>query len=99
MLILSNAIGTKTVPEEIDDVYAIKRMDFASNSVVAESPNLMDFRLLPSNTTDKLKSVISCNTRVEGLRNVSDCLAYSHVIEEVTVERVSKAKAFSDYIL
>ena len=73
-------------------------MDFASNSVVAESPNFMDFRLLPDNTTDKLKSVIGPTTRVEGLTNGYEWLASRHNIEEVTVERVSEAKAFSDYI-
>ena len=67
--IFSKAIGPKTVPKESTDVYACKRIEFASNSVVAEIPNFMDFRLSPANTTDKLKSVIGPNTRVERLKN------------------------------
>ena len=73
-------------------------MDFGINSVVAESPNFMDFRLFPTNTTDKLKSVIYPPTRVEKLTNGSDWLASRHDIEEVTVERVSEEKLYSDYI-
>ena len=56
--IFSNVIDPKTFPKESADVYARKRMDFASNSVVAESPNFLDLGLLPANIADKLKSII-----------------------------------------
>ena len=96
--IFSKLIGPKTVSGEIDDVYARKRMDFASNSVVAESPNLLDVGMSPANTTDKLKSVIGPATRGEGLTDISGWLTSRHGCEEVTVGRVSEAKAYSDYI-
>ena len=83
---------------ESDHVYALKRMEFASNFVVAKSPNFMDLGLLPAITTDKLKSVSCPATIVERLTDVSNWLAYRHGCDEFTVGRVSKAKAFSDYI-
>ena len=48
MLILGKLIGCKT----FSDVYVHKRMDFGSNSVIAEIPNFMDFGLSPTNTPD-----------------------------------------------
>ena len=87
--IFSKVIGPKIVPNESADVYARKRMDFGSNSVVAESLNFMDFRLLPANTTDKLKSIIGRTTRVEMTTNGSNWIASRHDIEEVTLKRVS----------
>ena len=73
-------------------------MEFGSNYVVAESPNLMDFGLSLANTPDKIKSVIGPTTRVVRLTNGSSWLASGHDIEEVMVEKVSKAKAYIDYI-
>ena len=73
-------------------------MDFGINSFVAKSPNLMDFRLSPANTTDKLKSVIGSTTGVERSTNGSDWLASRHDIEEVMVEIVSKKKMYINYI-
>ena len=90
--IFSKVIGPKKTPDEIADVYARKRMDFGSNSVVVKTLNFMDFRLSPACTTDKLKYVIGPTTRVERSTNGSDWLASRHDIEEVTVERVSEAK-------
>ena len=75
------------------------RVDFGSNYVVFESPNLMDFRLSTANTTGKLKSIIGPTTRVERLTNGSNWLASRHDIEKVMVEGVSKTKAYSDYII
>ena len=45
--IFRKIIGPKIVPDKSADVYARKRMDFASNSVVSESTKFMDFRRLP----------------------------------------------------
>ena len=73
-------------------------MDFASNSVISESPNFMDLGMLPANTTDKLKSVIGPVIIVEGLTGSFEWLAYSHGIVIVAVIRVSKTKVYSDYI-
>ena len=68
MSTFSKVIGLKTVRIERVDVYTRKRKDFASNSVIGKSPNLMDLGLSPAHTTDKIKSVISPTTRVEGLK-------------------------------
>ena len=96
--IFSKVIGPKTVSGESANVYARKRMDFASNSVVAESPNFMDLGLSPAHTTGDLKSVISRATRIEGLKYSSDSLASKKGIEEVTFERVSEVQAYINYI-
>ena len=98
MPIFSNIIGRKTDPDENSDIYARKRMDFESNSVVAKSPNFMDLSLSPTNTPDKIESVIVPTARVRMLTNGFDWLASRYDIEEVTVERVSEAKAYSNYI-
>ena len=95
----SKVIGRKTVPDESSNVYLRKSIDFGSNYVVAKSPNLMDFRLSPSNTPDKINSIIAPTTRFGRFINGSDWLASSHDVEEVTVERVSKEKAYSGYII
>ena len=79
MPIFSKVIGPKTVSGESTDVYVRQRMDFASNSVVVESPIFMDLGLSPANTTDKLKSVIGPTARVEALEDSSNWLASRHV--------------------
>ena len=84
MSIFSKLIGSKTVSEESADIYTLKRMELASNSVVAKSPKYMDLGLSLANTTDKLKSVIGPTTRVEGLMDGSDWLASRHGCKEVT---------------
>ena len=73
-------------------------MDFASTSVVAESPKFMDLGLSPANTTGKLKSNIVPTTRVEGLTDGSGWPTSRHGYKEVMVGRMSEAKKFSDYI-
>ena len=73
-------------------------MDFGSNSVVSESPNFMDFGLSPSNTPDKLKSVIVPTTRVGRLTNVSNWPRPRHDIKEDKAEKVSETKSYSKYI-
>ena len=83
--IFSKVIDPKTVSGESGDVYACESMDFASNSVVSESPNFMDLGLSPANTTDKLKSVIVPTTRVEGFVDISNWIASRRGCEEFTV--------------
>ena len=70
--IFSKVIGRKTVHDKSADVYARKRMEFGSNSVVSESPNFMDFGLSPANTPDKLKYVIFPTTRFGILTKASN---------------------------
>ena len=48
--------------------------------------------------SDKLKSVIIPATRVRGLTDSFDGLTSRHGISKVTADRVSEAKAYSDYI-
>ena len=73
-------------------------MNFASNSVFVENPKLMDLGLLPAHTADKLKSIFAPDTKSGGLTDHTDWLASRHRIEEITADRVSEAKAYSDYI-
>ena len=54
--------------------------------------------LLTAHTADKLKYVISPATRAGGLTDNTDRLTSSHSISKVAVDRVSEAKAYSDYI-
>ena len=58
----------------------------------------MDLRLSTAHTADKLKSAIGPATRVRGLMDSSDRLTYRHHIAKVIADRVSEAKAYSDYI-
>ena len=51
-----------------------------------------------AHTADKLKSVMGPTTRVRGLTDNSDRLTSSHGISKVAADRVSEAKAYSDYI-
>ena len=73
-------------------------MNFASNAVFGENPKFVDLGLLPAHTVDKLKSVIGPATRARGMTDNSNGLTYSHGIKKVTADRVSVAKAYSDYI-
>ena len=88
----------KTVSAEVADVNPCKRMNFASNSVFSETPKVVDLELSPAHTADKLNSVFAPATSAGGLTDNSDWLASRHGCEEVTVGRVSEAKAYSDYI-
>ena len=72
-------------------------MNFTSNPVFRETPKFVDSGLLPTHTVDKLKSIFSAATRAGGLTDNSDGIASRHRIAEVTVDRVSEAKAYSDY--
>ena len=56
---LSKVIGVEIFSRESTNVNARKRMDFASSSVIGESPNFLDLGMLPANTADKLKSVFA----------------------------------------
>ena len=77
----------------------MKALTSGSNSVLFEVPNFMDFGMSPVNTPDKLKSVIVPTTTFGRLVDGSYWLPPRHDIEEVTTERVSEKKAYSDYIL
>ena len=96
--LFSKLIGVETVPGESANVNLRGGMDFASNSVLGEIPNLVDLGLSPANAADKIKSVFVPATRVEGLTDNSDWLVSRHGCKKVTVGRVSEAKAYSDYI-
>ena len=73
-------------------------MNFASNPVLGESPKFVDLRLSTAQTADKLTSIIVPTTRSGGLTDNSDGLMSSHGISKVAADRVSEAKAYSDYI-
>ena len=94
----SGVSGAKTVSAEVADVNPCERVNFASNSVFGKNPNFVDLGLSPAHTADKPKSVISSTTRVGGLKNNTDGLTSRHRIVEVTADRVSEAKRYSDNI-
>ena len=88
----------KTVPREVADVNSSKSNNFASNPVPGKSPKFVDLRLSTAYIADKLKFVIGLTTRAGELTDNSGGLSSSHGIAEVTAERVSEEKAYSDYI-
>ena len=88
----------ETVSAEVADVNTCERVNFASNSVFGKNPKFVDLGLSAAHTADKLNSTFVPATRVGGLTDNSDGLTYSHGIEKVTVDRVSEAKSYSDYI-
>ena len=53
---------------------------------------------MPAHTADKLKSIFVPAIRAGGLTDNSDGLTSSHGIAKVAADRVSEAKAYSDYI-
>ena len=78
----SGVIGLEAVSAEVADVNLQERMNFASNSVLGETPKFVDLGLSPVHTTDKLKSVISPATRSGGLTDHSNWIASRHCIAE-----------------
>ena len=96
--LFSHVVGVKAVPVEVADVDASERMNFASNPVLGKSPKFVDLRLSTAHTADKLKSVIGPATRVRGLTDNSDGIKSRNRIAEVTADRESEAKWYSEYI-
>ena len=94
----SHVVGVKAVPGEVADIDASEKMNFASNPVLGESPKFVDLRLSTAHTADKLNSVIVSTTRVGVLTNTTVGLTSRHLIAKDTVDRVSEAKVYSDYI-
>ena len=86
------------VSREVTDINVCKRMNFASNSVLSETPKFMELGISPTHTADKLNSVFSPATRDGGLTDNSYWLASRYRIAEVTEERVSKVQSYSNYI-
>ena len=72
-------------------------MNFGSDTVISESPNLMDFGLSYVNTTDELGSVFVPTTRIGSLTDVSNWLPPGHDISETTVDRVRGTKENNHY--
>ena len=86
------------VSAKVADVNPRERMNFASNSVFGKTPNFMDLGLSPAHIADKLKSIFAPATRSGGLTDNSNWITVRHFIAEVTADRVSKEKVYSDYI-
>ena len=76
----------------------VKRMNFASNSVLGKTPKFMNLGLLLTNKADKLNSFFYPASRPEGLNDSSYRIVYGHGIAEVAEGRVIEAKMNSDYI-
>ena len=95
---LSGISGVETVSAEVADVNPLERMTFASNSVFGETPKFIDLGISPAHTADIMKSIFAPATRDGGLTDNSDNLMSTHRIAEVTADRVSGEKVYSDYI-
>ena len=94
----SGLITLEAVFAEVADVNPRERMNFASNSVLGETPKFVDLGMSPAHTTDKINWVVGPATRAGGFTDHSNCLAYRHSIAEVTEGRVSEVQAYIDYI-
>ena len=86
------------VSSEVADVNPREKMNFASNSIFVENPKFVDLGLSPAHTAYKLKSIFAPTTRAGGLTDSSDGIMSRHHIAEITTDRVSEAKAYSDNI-
>ena len=98
MTFFSPVLGFGSVSREVADVDTSKRINFASNPVLSETPKFVDLRLLIVYTADKLNSASAPATRAEGWMDHSDWLVFRYHIAEVTAYIVIEAKAYSDYI-
>ena len=87
----SGVISFETVSAEVADVNPLERMNFASNSVLGETPNFVNLRLSPSHTSDKLKSIFTSATRAGGLTDNPNYIASRNFIAEVTADRAREA--------
>ena len=76
-------VGQEAVSRKVTDVDVIGRMNFASNPILGKTINFMDLRLSTVNTADKLNSVFTPNTRVEGLMDHSDWLSLGIVLRKL----------------
>ena len=94
----SHVMVLEAISGEFADIDASKRMNFASNSVLGETPKFVDLRISTVNTADKLDSVFAPVTRAEVLMGNSKWLVDSHSIVKVTAHRVSEAKGYRYYI-
>ena len=93
----SGVSGVLTVSDEVAEVNLCERMNFASYSVFGETPKFVDLGLSPAHTADKLKSIFALTTRAGELTDKCNRLRSRHCIAEVRTDRVSEAKAYSDY--
>ena len=72
MSYFSCVISLEAVFREVSNVNARKRMNFASNYFLGETPKFVGLGISPFHTTDKLKSVIGPATKSEGMTDNSD---------------------------
>ena len=89
--------GSKSFTNESADVYAHSRMNFRSDTVLSESPNLMTFGLLDVNTADELRSVFVPTNRVRSLTDGFNWIPPGHDISEATADIVSETKSKKHY--
>ena len=94
----SHVVGLEGVSGEVADFDASKRMNFASNPVLGETPKFVALRLSTINTGEKLNAVFAPATRAGELTYHSDWVVLRYNIAEFTADRVSKAKAYINYI-
>ena len=88
----SKVISRKFTNESSADVYVHGRMNFASDTVLSESPNFMDLGLPSVDTMDELGSVLAPTNRIGLETHVSNWFLRSHSISEAILDRVSGMK-------
>ena len=95
----SRVIGSELMGDPRVNVNLCIGMHFGSDFVIIPNPNSVNFGVASVNAKDKLESVSATTTRVGSSTIISKWRRQGHNIEEVTLERVSKGKLYSDYIL
>ena len=92
----NGVIGVETIFPEVANINLHKMVNSVSNSVFRKTPKFVDLRLSTTHTADKLKSVFAPAAIAGGLTDKSYILTSMHSIAEVTADRLSEAKVYSD---
>ena len=96
-LTLSKVIGHKLSKESSAGVYLRCRMNFMNDSVLTESPTLMNLGLSSVHPSDELGSFRIPATRIRRAINVSNWIPPGHLIGEVTLDRMSRTRSEKNY--
>ena len=96
--IFSKVIGHKLSDGSSDNLYLRCRMDFRSDVVQTEAPQLVDFGLTAINTLNESRVFGAPATSIRRPTDVSHWITPDHVFGEATAFGMSSAKSDHDYI-
>ena len=85
----SEIIGSKFTNKYSTDIYVHGWMNYASDTILSESPNFMGFGMLSVEIMNELRSVFSPTTRIGAVVHGYNWLPRSHCISEATADRMS----------